>query len=80
MTLQEAQKKARFGHSDWVGWNDKNGAWRYERKSPEVVKAAMLAHGTKGGWLLLSANSGTPMRGYWWMGVNLLAWMKRGVF
>jgi hypothetical protein len=73
---QQAIRKARFGHHDWIVYRDATGT-HAERKSPESVKRALLASGTKGNWSLICAG-GTPMKGFWWLGINLLAQMKEG--
>jgi hypothetical protein len=72
-----AQRKARFGHNDWIWWRDAAGSYA-ARKTPEAVKAMLLAVGTKGRWSLICADSGIPMKGFWWLGINALAQAKRG--
>lgn len=70
--------KARFGSSDWICWRDQEGS-HAARKSPETVKAMLLAVGTKGNWSLI-CSGGTPMKGFWWLGLNLLRQMKMGMY
>lgn len=79
-SFQQAQHMARFGHRDWIWWVDKHGQSHATRKSHETVKAMLLDTGTHGTWSLISANDGCPMKGFWGMGLNLLAWMKYGVY
>ena len=80
MRLQDIQRKARFGHRDWVVWRARDGQDYYGRKSPATVKAAMLASGTQGRFTLVTANDGWPIWATWRIGLNLLAWMKHGIY
>lgn len=75
-TVQEAQRKARFGHRDWLGWTSRDGVRRYAPRSPETLKAALLAIGTAGRFTLISADTGTLMNMNWRMGVRTL-WAAR---
>lgn len=75
--FQAAQQKARFGHRDWIYWSDKNGK-HAEVKSVDSVKRALLAVGTKGFWALIHADSGTPSKGFFALGLNLLRQMRHG--
>jgi len=75
--LQKAQHMARVGHHDWIYWRDSDGR-HAARKTPEAVKAMLLKIGTKGDWCLINANDGTLFKGFWWLGINALNWMKRG--
>lgn len=76
--FQEAQKKARFGHRDWIGWRSPTG-YRAAPKTRENVKRMLLDVGTKGNWTLIMADTGCPMRGFWWLGINLIRQAKYGV-
>jgi len=78
MDLQEVERKARFGHKDWLHWCDRQGQFHSEWKTPKSMKQCLLDCGTQGWWCLVMANSGCPMKGFWAMGINLLAQMKRG--
>lgn len=75
---QIAVRKARFGRHDWIVYRASAGACA-ERKSPESVKRCLLASGTKGNWTLI-CEGGTPMKGFWWLGLNLLRQMKLGMY
>lgn len=75
---QEALRKARYGRYDWIVYRDNYGA-HAEWKSPESVKRCLLASGTKGNWTLI-CKGGTPMKGFWWLGINLLRQMKLGMY
>lgn len=77
-SLQRAEHMARFGHRDWIWWVDKHGKSHAARKTPENVKAMLLATGLRGTWALVTANDGCLMKGFWAMGINLIAHMKRG--
>lgn len=74
--FHEAKRKARYGHNDWLCWRDADGP-HAARKSPDAIKAMLLAVGTGGKWTLICAD-GTPMRGFWWLGLNLLRQSRRG--
>lgn len=78
MQLQEVQQKARYGHRDWLFWTDKAGNDRAERRSADAIKSMLLDTGTHGKWYLVSANSGSLMRGFWWLGLNILRQARRG--
>ena len=80
MTFEDAIRKAKYGHRDWIVWRGKDGKLQAFRKSPESVKRCLLDTGTQGKWTLVSANDGVLMVGRWWLGINLLAHMKRGVY
>lgn len=69
MTFQEAQRKARFGHRDWIFFTDKDGSDVCERSSASVIKRAMLATGTSGRFYLLAASTGVPFLMSWRLGV-----------
>lgn len=71
-SFSEATKKARYGHKDWVWWNG-----QALPKSPESMKRCLLDCGTKGNWTLICAD-GTPMKGFWYLGINLLRHMQIG--
>lgn len=76
---QVAMRKARYGHRDWVVWSDREGVQHAAVKSPEVVKQCLLDCGTRGNWSLI-LSGGMPLKGFWWLGINLLAQMKRGMY
>lgn len=72
MTLQEVQKKARFGHRDWVFFRDRSGEPKAARLSREAVKAAMLATGSKRHFYLVEASTGILARQNWATGCILM--------
>lgn len=74
---QTAMRKARYGHRDWIVWRDRCGEQHAEVKSLESVKRCLLDVGTKGDWSLI-CSGGTPMKGFWWLGINLLSQMRLG--
>lgn len=74
--FREAKRKSQYGHNDWLWWRDRTGSHHAARKSPEAIKEMLLAVGTNGKWTLLT--SGTPMRGFWWLGLNILRQARRG--
>jgi hypothetical protein len=75
--LAEAQRMARFGHCDWLFWRDDAGP-HAARKTAANLKRVLLVVGTKGSWTIIGANDGILMKGFWWLGINMLAQMKRG--
>jgi hypothetical protein len=62
VTINEVQRKARFGHRDWVVWTDKAGALQARRACRDAVKAALLDIGTKGRWFICAASTGVMHR------------------
>lgn len=76
-SFQAAMHYARFGHRDWIWWHDENGS-HAAVLTAESLKAALLAVGTKGKWSLIGADNGVPSKGFWWLGINILAQFKRG--
>jgi hypothetical protein len=78
MTFQEAQRKARFGHRDWITWRGRDGAFNVARSAPDIVKAALLAVGTKGRFTLIAASTGTPISCGWSYGIGLLRNSRAG--
>lgn len=76
--FQAAKQKARYGHQDWIAWTI-DGASYADRATAENLKKMLLAIGTKGKWSLINANCGTPMKGFWRIGINLINYRKRGM-
>ena len=72
MTLQEAQRKARYGHRDYITFTARNGVEVVDRLTPALLKQAMLAGGTKGKFYVIAANSGVMHRYGWRVGLNML--------
>lgn len=80
MAFNLARQKARFGHCDWLVWKGKDGVSRARRLStPEAMKECLLAVGTKGHWTLVCASNANLMKGFWRMGINILAQFKYGM-
>lgn len=77
-SLQKAQHMARYGHRDWLWYVASDGSHAIPR-STENIKRMLLATGTKRAWALIGANDGCPMKGFWAMGINILAQSKRGL-
>lgn len=74
-----ATRKARFGHRDWIVWQERDGSHRAEVRSPRAVKRALLANGTKGrSWWIVSATRATASKGFWKMGLIMLRNAKVG--
>lgn len=77
--IREAQRKARYGHKDWIAWFNAKGVCQIARKTRESVKQCLLDSGTQGQWLIIHASRGDESLGVWWMGINMLNQMKRGL-
>jgi hypothetical protein len=54
-----AERKARYGHRDWVVWTDKSGERCTALATSETVKMAMLATGTQSHFILVHQNDAT---------------------
>jgi hypothetical protein len=78
LTLQEAQRKARYGRKDWVGYRDRSGAYQAEPRTTASIKRAMLSVGTKGRFTVIEANSGVLLAMSWRIGVTMLRNAKVG--
>lgn len=65
MTLQEVQKKARFGHRDWVFFRNAEGASHAARFARDSIKAALLATGCSGHFYVAAASTGVLERHGW---------------
>ncbi|QRM34891.1 hypothetical protein [Microvirga sp. VF16] len=78
-TLQYAQRKARYGHRDWLFWTDRSGSSQCAPKSKESIKKAMLASGTQGRWFVVSASTAVLQKGFWAMGVIMLRNAEHGI-
>lgn len=77
--LNEAIQYARQGHKTWLTWKDKSGARQFARKSPQSIKRMLLDVGTQGDWTLIMSNDGCCLKGFWWMGINLINQYKYGM-
>lgn len=58
MTINDVARKARYGHNDWIVWNDREGVMQARRANREAVKAALLDIGTQGKWFIVGASTG----------------------
>lgn len=71
-TFQATQRKARYGHRDWLFWRRRDGVECYAQRSADAVKAALLDIGTQGWFTVLSASTGVPMKMRWRDGIRLI--------
>lgn len=70
---QYAQRKARYGHRDWIVWTDKTGQRCAARATPDTVKMALLANGTQGDDMVyVHANCGSRQWLDWNTGLRIL--------
>lgn len=77
MTFEEAKRKARYGHRDWIAYRN-NGESVYEPASAESIKAAMLATGTQKSFTLIGANDAVLLKMSWWIANNVRMQFIRG--
>ncbi len=73
----EALRMARYGRKAWVSYRTKGGQRVAERLTVDSIKRCLVAVGTKGHWTLIETD-GSSTKGFWWLGCNLLAQLKRG--
>lgn len=71
MTFEEAKRKAKFGHSDWITYVDRSGERVFTKASAETMKTAMLATGTQKGFTMICASDGVLMKMSWWIANNV---------
>jgi len=72
-----AKRKARYGHNDWIYWKDKaTGEWHAEKETSASVKRALLAVGTQGYYMLLTASKAWQLMYHWRMGINAFQQLK----
>ncbi len=71
MTFEEAKRKARYGHKDYIAIPTPDGEV-YERISVSGIKRAMLAAGTKGKFFVIGASNAVLYGHSWRIGVNLI--------
>lgn len=80
MILQDVERKARYGHKNWVVFRDSYGDERAAVATRDSIKAALLAVGSQGSFTLVHANCGTKSRMNWAMGIvamrNVQYWGK----
>jgi hypothetical protein len=55
-------RKARYGHRDWVIWNDAAGQLHAARACRDAIKRALLCIGTQGRWFIVAASTGVMHR------------------
>jgi hypothetical protein len=68
----EAQRKARFGHRDWVYWTSADSVGMAAPASRESVKAALLDIGTRGRFLILAGSTGVGHLQRWSDGCRMM--------
>ncbi len=78
MTFDEARRKARYGHRDWIAYTDKDGESIYTPASADTLKAAMLATGTQRSFTMICASDGILMKMSWWIANNVRMQFVRG--
>lgn len=71
MTFEEAKRKARYGHKDYIAIPTTDGEV-YERLTVATLKRAMLAAGTKGKLYVIGASNAVLYAHSWRIGVNMM--------
>lgn len=71
MTFEEAKRKARYGHRDYIAIPTADGE-TYERLTVANLKKAMLAAGTKGKIWVIGASNAILYAHSWRIGVNMI--------
>ena len=71
-TFQEAQRRARFAHRDFLSYRDRGGSYTIAERNAATIKQALLAIGTAGHFTLISADTGCPYRMNWRMGIGMI--------
>jgi hypothetical protein len=74
--IRMAERKARYGHRDWLQWTDKHGAVQVARQTEASLKQALLDCGTQYAFTQIGANGGWRMIITWPIGLNMLRNMK----
>lgn len=72
MPLQEAARKARYGHREWVYWTRRDGSGFAAPAGSHSIKAAMLDVGTAGRFLILAASTGVAHLQRWPDGCRMI--------
>lgn len=62
LTINDVTRKARYGHRDWIVWNDRAGAMKARQANRDAIKAALLDVGTAGRWFVVAASTGVMHR------------------
>lgn len=78
ITYEQAVKKARYGHRNWIIYQPKGSEEVAEPATAEALKRAMLAVGTKGRFTLLAASTAIGHRVTWRLAVTLLRNARMG--
>lgn len=76
--FQLAERKARYGHRDWLVWQDEAGEWTTDRATLATVRtmANAVHRGRKA--FLVHANCGTLAKVYSRLARTMLSNAKRG--
>jgi hypothetical protein len=75
--IRTAERKARYGHRDWLYWVDRSGTLHVERKSVQSLKQALLDSGTNHYFVEIGANTAVRFICSWTIGLNMLRWQRR---
>lgn len=73
-----AARKARYGHKDWIIWRERDGREQAAPCTADAIKSALLAVGTQGRFVRLSASTATGASIRWKLGLTMLRNCRRG--
>jgi hypothetical protein len=76
--VEQAKRKARYGHKDWLIWRDRQGVLHTAVSNYDNFKSAMLATGTQGRFTVLEANTAVGFTINWRVGVAWIANIRHG--
>lgn len=74
-----AERKARYGHRDWIVWRDRLGRLHAAAKTATSLKQALLDCGTQHAFTCIGANDGWRHVVTWPTGLNMLRQTKYGI-
>lgn len=74
-----AERKARYGHRDWLVWRDRLGQLHAAVKTAASLKQALLDTGTQYRFTCIGATDGWRHIVSWPIGLNMLRQTKYGI-
>lgn len=73
-----AERKARYGHRNWIYWADREGTMHTAVQNAASLKQALLDTGTQYCFAQIGANNAVHMIISWPIGLNMLRWARAG--
>jgi hypothetical protein len=74
--LRTAERKARYGHRNWIYWVDRQGTLHTAVQNAASLKQALLDTGTQHLFTQIGANDAVKMIINWPIGLNMLRWAR----